>query len=49
MVQRREKLGFPLESRESFLVFRERLRKDFDRDVAVELRVTRAVDLPSSR
>ena len=44
-VQRREKLGFPLESREPLFVFRELFRKDFDRNVAIELRISSAVDL----
>ena len=37
--------GLALEARERGGVRREALGKDFDRDVAVELRVARAVDL----
>ena len=40
-----EKTGFPLEPREAFLVSRKFFRKDFDRDVAPELRIARTVDL----
>ena len=46
MVERREDLGFPLEPRKPILIRRERLWQDFDRDVAFESRVTRAVNLP---
>ena len=35
----REKLGFPPESREPFVVSRELLTKHFDRDVTAELSV----------
>ena len=45
MVQRREKLGLALEPRQALFVFRELLRKDFDRHVPVELCVASAVDL----
>ena len=49
MIQRREELGFALEPRQTFAIVRELFRKNFDRDVALELRVTRAVNLTSSR
>ena len=45
MVQRCEKLGFPLEPREALFVFRKLFRKDFDRDVEVKLPVPSPVDL----
>ena len=38
-------LRFPLEPRKPILIRRERLWQDFDRDVALEPGVTRAVDL----
>ena len=45
MIQRREELGFTLEPRESSFVVHERLGKDFDRHVSLELLVTSAVHL----
>ena len=45
MRQRRNRLRFALEPRQSVCIRRERLRQDFDRDVAVELLVPRSVDL----
>jgi hypothetical protein len=45
MVERGQDLGFPLEAREPIRVAGEGLRKDLERDVAVEPGVTGAVDL----
>ena len=45
MIQRSEKLRFPLESCEPFVIVGEFFGKNFDRDVALELRVARAIDL----
>ena len=45
MVQRREELGLALEPRQTLFVFRKLFGEDFDRDVAVELRVASAIDL----
>ena len=45
MVQRRERLRFALEPREAIGIAGERVRQDLDRDVAIQLRVARAVDL----
>ena len=46
VIQRRERLGFTLEAREPISVVRERLGQDFDRDVAIQLRVAGPEDLP---
>ena len=48
VVQRRQDLGFPLESREACDISRERRRQDLDRHVAFQLAVARAVDLAHS-
>ncbi len=45
MIQRGEGLRFALEAREPVGVARERLGQDLDRDVAIELRVARPIDL----
>jgi hypothetical protein len=45
MVERREHLRLTLEPREAFRVGRENFGEDFQRDVAIELRVARAIDL----
>ena len=45
MVQRGERLCFARETREAFGVARERVGQDFDRDVAIELRIARAIHL----
>ena len=45
MVERREDFGFALEAREPVGVGRERRRQDLDRDLALQLRVGRAIDL----
>ena len=45
MIQRREDLRFALEAREAIGIVRERVRQDLDRDVAIQLRVARAIDL----
>ena len=45
MVERGEDFGFALETRESIGVRRDRRRQDFDRDLALEIRVGRAVHL----
>ena len=49
MVERREKLGFPLEPRQALVVVCELFRENLDRNVAVKLRIAGAVDLSSSR
>ena len=46
MVERGQKLGFPLEPRQPLGVLGDRLGKDFDREVPVQLGVARSVDLP---
>ena len=45
MVERREKLGFPLEPRQPLGVLRDRLGEDFDREVPVQLGIPGPVDL----
>lgn len=45
MVELSEKLSFALEAREAFLVLRELLRQDLDRDLALQLRVGGAIHL----
>ena len=45
MVQRREELGFALESRDAFVILRERRGQHLDRDVAIELRISRTEHL----
>ena len=45
MVQRREGLRFACEPREPIGIARERVGQDFDRDVAIQLRVARAIHL----
>ena len=46
MVQRREHFRFALKPREPIGIGRERRRQNLDRDLAFELRVRRAIDLP---
>ena len=45
MIQRGEDLRFALEACEPIGIDRERLRKNLDRDVAIQLRIARAIDL----
>ena len=45
MIQRRERLRFAREPREPIGIVRERVRQDLDRDVAIQLRVARAIHL----
>ena len=45
MVQRREHLRFAAEPREPIGIVGERVGQDLDRDVAIQLRVARAIDL----
>ena len=45
MVQRGEHLRLALEAGEAFGIVGERLGQDFDRDVAIELRVARPIHL----
>ena len=45
VVERRERLGFPLESRETIGIIGKRLSQDFDRDIAIERCVSRAIHL----
>ena len=44
VIQRREHLRFALEAREPIRIARDRCRQDFDRDVAIQLRVAGAID-----
>ena len=46
MIQRSESLGFTLEAREPIGVVGEGFGEDLDRDVAIQLRVAGAKDLP---
>ena len=46
MVQRREGLRFAREPREAIGIARERVGQDLERDVAIQLRVARAIHLP---
>ncbi len=48
MIQRREKLRFPLEPPKALVVLRERFGQHLNRDLGVELGITRAVDLTHS-
>ena len=45
MVQRREHFRFALESREPIRVAGQGVWQDLDRDLAIQLRVARAIDL----
>ena len=45
MIERGEDLRFALEPRETIGIARECVRQDLQRDVAIELRVARAIDL----
>ena len=45
MIERREKLCFALETSQPIGSVGESFRKDFDSDIALELRVPRAIDL----
>ena len=45
MIQRRERLRFARESRQAIGVVREGFGQNLDRDVAVQLRVARTIDL----
>ena len=45
MIQRGERLRFTLKSRDAFGIGDERLGQDLDRDLAIELRVARAIHL----
>ena len=45
MIERREDLRFALEAGETIGIVGEDVRKDLDRDVALQLRVARAIDL----
>jgi hypothetical protein len=44
MIERRQQLGFALESREPIGVAGEGLRQYFDRDLALQPRIARAID-----
>jgi hypothetical protein len=46
MIQGRERLGFACEPREAIAVVGHRERQDFEGDIAIELRIASAVDLP---
>ena len=46
VIQRREQFRFTLETRQALVVAGELFGKDFDRDVAIELRIAGAVHLP---
>jgi hypothetical protein len=43
--QRRENLGFALKPREPVVIGSDRRRQDLDRDLPLQLRVGRAIDL----
>jgi hypothetical protein len=45
MVERGQRLRFPGEAREPIGIAGEGVRQDFQRDVAVQLRIPRAIDL----
>ena len=45
MIEGGQRLCFALEAREAFGVVREEVRKNLDRDVAIQFGVARAVDL----
>src|SRR5438067_1108364 len=45
MIQRGERLGFPLEACQAVGVVRERFGEHLDRDVAIQLRVAGTIDL----
>jgi hypothetical protein len=45
MIQCREQLGFALKPREAIRIMRKRLQQDLQRDVPLQLRVARAIDL----
>ena len=45
MIQRGQRLRFARESRQAIRIVRERLGQDLDRDVAIQLRIARAIDL----
>ena len=50
MVQRGERLRLALESREAFRIAGEQVRQDFDRDIAIEVRVSGPIDFaPATR
>jgi hypothetical protein len=44
VIQRREQLRLALEAREPLRIACDRLRQDFDRDVAIQRRIARAID-----
>ena len=48
MIERREQLRFALEARHAVGVRRERRRQDLQRDVAIQLRVARAIHFAHS-
>jgi hypothetical protein len=45
MIEGCQQQGFAPEPREAFRIVRERLRQNVQRDVTLQLRVTRAIDL----
>ena len=45
VVQRREGLGFACEPSQPIGIVRKRVRQDFERDIAIQLRIARAIDL----
>jgi len=45
VVERRQDLRFPLESREALRIRGKQIRQQLQRDVAPELRIARAIDL----
>jgi hypothetical protein len=48
LVQGGKRPGFALEARDAIGIGDERFRQDFDRDIAIELRVARPVDFTHS-
>ena len=45
MVQRRQGLGFACEPSKPVRIVRKRVREDLERDIAIQLRIARAIDL----
>jgi len=46
MVERGQDLGFPLEASEPIRIGREEIRENLQRDIPLQARIPRAIDLP---
>jgi len=46
VIERGQRLRLTLEPREAFAIEGKRFRQDLDRDLAIELCIARAIDLP---